>query len=248
MVFRHYGFSRLSFRSIHSFSSYAISYNTTLPLHLRNRKTALSLGLGLVILSAGVTGVAALALYNYYYSCCDSGGDYTMMFQSAVLYSGTASTPSSRGSAVFTVSISDPRSLTAIFSITITGTSFQSLPNIFECSNKTFCTPFDHVPLPGGKVSTFDTSTTAFYISSPVVVNETYNFVINFANGQSVSGSLIAAPPTSLPEGPLVTYSSMSISSNSYYYSSSCSVPPYTASAWANDSGTITTIVETVYC
>jgi hypothetical protein len=214
-------------------------------LHLKNSKAALSLGLGLAILGAGVAG---LVFYNYYYSCCDSSGDYFMMFQSAVLYSGTASTSSSRGSAVFAVSISDPRSLTAISSITITGASFQSLPNIFECSNQTYCTPFDHVPLPSGKVSSFDTNTTAFYISSPIVVNETYNFVINFANGQSVSGSLTAAPPTTLPAGPAVTYSSMSISSNTNYYISSCTIQPYTTSAWENISGTIITTVETVSC
>ena len=167
-------------------------------LYYRKGLTAIG-GFGIDVLLVGTILALAVTILVYNANCCVTS-DYFMTMSSASIYSGTASNSSSRGMAVFTISINNPGSPTAITMIEIIGSALRSIPEVFQCASKASCTLFYRASLPGGVVSSFDTDTTAFYLSSALIPNMAYNYVINFLNGDSISGFLIAQNSTFLPK------------------------------------------------
>ncbi|MGI0085401.1 MAG: hypothetical protein ACREBQ_10000 [Nitrososphaerales archaeon] len=149
------------------------------------------------------------------------------------------------------MALNNPGPASGISSISLTGNGLSSPPIVFLCSNKSSCAqiqasqPFE-APLAAGAVSHFDTNTTTFYFSEAITSGQTYNYVIRFANGQSVSGSIVSEPSQSLPAGPSLNYSNTATSSSYYYSSSTCTMSPYTAQTINTSSSFYATIV-TIY-
>jgi len=162
-------------------------------------------------------GIAAVAgVYAFYYSapscCVDNVRIVTL--SSATLFSGTPTNASDRG--------------TSISLITITGYNLTSQVVVYRCFDGTDCEPISssNVPLPSG-LTHFDTNSSAFYLSASLTEGQVYNYVINFANGQSVSGSLIAQGSIVLPD--VSPNYSGAITSSSFSSASSCfPIAPYT--------------------
>jgi len=209
---------------------------------------------GIFIATVAIGAIATMSIFVPYEnanSCCIDGNFSGVYIDSVFLFSGTASNDSFRGTSVLALSLNNGGAATNMTRIILSGTSLSSVSKIYQCSNQTSCTLFSAARLPEKTIKSFDTNATAFHLSTPsVLAGDTYDYVLSFANEQSISGSLIAQDPTRLPIGPSVTYSSAS--SNSYanqsLYTSSCTIAPYTTSTWANFSGTIITTIETINC
>ena len=205
---------------------------------------------GMVIISLLVAvGVGTLALFAISSAGTFSSQDYFMEVRQVALYSGTASSSTSRGSAALTVEMTNPGGATGIESISLGGNGFSSPAIVFQCSNKTACFPIHGIfpfsaPLAAEKVTYFETNTTAFYPSGEIIAGDSYSYVLSFFNGQSVSGVLTAQPSQSLPAGPIRDYYSQITTSS---YSSSCTYTPYTTTQTVNSSGTIETAIVTIY-
>lgn len=220
-------------------------------IRTRKRSAIASVAIAIILLFVGVGVLALVAIGSSSLLCSDcSDRDLTMTLSSIVLYSGTASSNTSRGTAALTMSANDPGAATGITSISLTGS--VSPQKVFQCSNKISCVQIQawyaySAPLAAGAVSYFDTNTTAFYFSAAITSGQVYNYAISFANGQSDSGELTSQPAQSLPAGPSVNYSNTSTSS-SYSYSSTCTASPYSTIRTINSSQSIYTTVVTVYC
>lgn len=117
---------------------------------------------------------------------------------SVTLYSGTFSTASNTaicgGTAYLAVSETNPGSATSVTSVTISGGGVAaSTVGLFSAAQATVnpgCTAASAAGLVTG--GSTPSSTLNIYVSATLVSGSTYNYVINYANGQAVSGSLIA--------------------------------------------------------
>lgn len=67
----------------------------------------------------------------------------------------------------------------------------QSL-TFYQCPSQTECGAPSDLTVAGNSVTGFSNATSAFYPLSNITSGETLNYVITFANGQSISGDLIA--------------------------------------------------------
>jgi len=176
-------------------------------------------------------GIAAVAgVYAFYYSapscCVDNVRIVTL--SSATLFSGTPTNASDRGTSAFAITLNNPGAISSISLITITGYNLTSQVVVYRCFDGTDCEPISssNVPLPSG-LTHFDTNSSAFYLSASLTEGQVYNYVINFANGQSVSGSLIAQGSIVLPD--VSPNYSGAITSSSFSSASSCfPIAPYT--------------------
>jgi hypothetical protein len=160
------------------------------------------------IILIAATLVLALVVGAYTFGLFGSNVK-TITLTSATLYGGQeAATVGPVGgpptsTSYLVVAFNNPGSLTAISSITMTGSGIAAAYS-WEFSNGTavnFTVTSSGNPvgvgagmwgngLPGGQVTSF--SFFPYGTAQPITTGQVYNYVINFANGQSVSGSLIA--------------------------------------------------------
>ena len=163
------------------------------------KKKAVTPVIATIILIAG-TLVLALVVGAYTFGLFGSNVK-TVTLSSATLYGGVSADPVTTATSSLTLSLNNPGSASAITSLTLTGTGLQSpittwsgVPNAGG-AQIVFVNSYDSLSIynalsPGQVTSyTFYPSTSA---SVPITTGQTFNYVINFANGQSVSGSLIA--------------------------------------------------------
>jgi hypothetical protein len=129
-------------------------------------------------------------MYPYVCMCACGGGAPTITLAAALLYSGTPSSPTHRGSGMLKVVFNNPGEKTEISSIEITSTNTTSIA-VYECQSPTFCSGAVNLVMAGGSIDAFN-STSSLYFSQAIVPRAIYDYVFNFANGQSVSGDLIA--------------------------------------------------------
>jgi hypothetical protein len=150
-----------------------------------------------IILIAG-TLVLALVVGAYKFGLFGSNVK-TVTLSSATFYGGYASATGLQTASYLSFSLNNPSSATTISSITGSGiTSVSAIDNTsaIPCSgscSSVFTGQLGGTAndfLAGGQVSSY-----TWYLggqNQAVTTGQTFNYVINFANGQSVSGSLIA--------------------------------------------------------
>jgi hypothetical protein len=126
-------------------------------------------------------------LYVCMYACCINV--ITLGF--VTLYAGTASNTSSRGTAHLVVEFNNPASSTKLSSYSFWSPGNSSI-TFYQCSTSVSCVAISKLTLSGNSVTKFDNATNELYLSSDIISNETCNYVFNFANGQSVSGTVAA--------------------------------------------------------
>ncbi len=126
-------------------------------------------------------------------TCIGTGNVRTVMLEYATLSSGTASTSQGRGTANLTARFNNPGSTTTISSVTFAGNGSSTTPmTVYQCPSAVSCDAVSSPSIAANSVTEFNTTSTAFYFSTNITSGATYNYVFNFANGQSVSGSLKA--------------------------------------------------------
>lgn len=164
---------------------------------LKNEKKGITPVIATIILIAG-TLVLALVVGAYTFGIFGSNVKNITMQASTSLNGGTFSAVAKQGTASLDLYLQNPGSATTITAITITGGGLSSAPAADVCSSPTACgTVFSATTpaVPSGGVQ-FNTPTTSFYFENPgngtISTGNTYQYTILFANGQSMSGSLIA--------------------------------------------------------
>jgi hypothetical protein len=146
---------------------------------------------------ASTTSAGTQALYSQY----GLGGANveSVTLSSATLYGGTTATGSSPASSSLVIGFSNPGSTTYATSVTLIGSGIGSIiawdsSSAPSSSNNQIVWTSAGAginSLPGGEVSSF----TWYPVSSSaqsILTGEVFNYQVDFANGQSVSGSLIA--------------------------------------------------------
>jgi flagellin-like protein len=172
-------------------------------LRMKGGKKGVTPVIATIILIAG-TLVLALVVGAYTFGLFGSNVK-TVTLASATLYGGISGLTSKldRNTTSLGVSLNNPGSATTITSLELTGTSLTTPLQAWN-----FTTGQSSQSSAAGYVFGTGTSPTApdmlagqvnsytFYALAAtylaVTTGQTYNYVINFANGQSVSGSLIA--------------------------------------------------------
>jgi len=167
---------------------------------MKNRTKAVTPVIATIILIAG-TLVLALVVGAYTFGLFGSNVK-TVTLSSATLYGGVTSSATVNSTSSVTLSLNNPGSATYITSLTLTGTAISSItgwcPNSDHvgggCAQVAFTAAGTSNQMPPGVVTsfTFFPSSIGAQVSQPITTGQTFNYVINFANGQSVSGSLIA--------------------------------------------------------
>ena len=175
----------------------------------------------------------------------------TVTALSLTLYGGTSDSTSSYATSLLAFALSNPASATTITSFTLT--SFELLSPITQWSSTedgknliNFNAPYFKGyanALNASSVNTFLFYPFTQHSVENITEGETFNYVINFANGQSFSGSLISQGPPSYPIS--FSFNNTFIVSSS---SSSCTISPYTSLETANSSQGIYTTMATFSC
>ncbi|MDG6904894.1 MAG: hypothetical protein JRN20_03815 [Nitrososphaerota archaeon] len=173
----------------------------TKTLRMKNSKKGVTPVIATIILIAG-TLVLALVVGAYTFGLFGSNVK-TVTLSSATLYGGvtnsTDTTTAGLGTSYMTFSLNNPGSTSSISSITLTGSGIKSI-TIWQAATATvisFTSTGSSNQLTGGQVSSF-TYYPSYYSGTvgtgmeSITTGQVYNYVIGFANGQSVSGSLIA--------------------------------------------------------
>ncbi len=115
---------------------------------------------------------------------------------SGVLYSGTTSDSATSATSSLSAALNNPGPATYISGISLTGSGISSIStwcnsNVVACAQINFANSGTGNALGPGQVTTL-----VFYPATPTSITlrpgETFNYVISFANGQSISGSLVA--------------------------------------------------------
>jgi flagellin-like protein len=166
-------------------------------LNVRGRsKKGVTPVIATIILIAG-TLVLALVVGAYTFGLFGSNVK-TVTLSSATLYGGVTASSSVAATSSLTLAINNPGSATTISSVTLTGAGISPVSS-WDTSSASgtagstvnFATQSNANAMAAGAVTSF-----TFYpwssSSQPITTGQTFNYVINFANGQSVSGSLIA--------------------------------------------------------
>lgn len=127
------------------------------------------------------------------------GNVKTVTLVSATLYGGVTASTSQAATSSLTLSLNNPGTATTITSLTLTGTGISAITSWDASSgNGSNTINFGAAYVAGGVNALSSNSVTpfAFYpysaSSQSITTGQTFNYVITFANGQSVSGSLIA--------------------------------------------------------
>jgi hypothetical protein len=146
----------------------------------------------ILVFSVALTPIVILNLASYL-SCtpgCDNSVK-TLTISSATLFAGSPSSANHQGTSKLEVVFNNPGSQTEIISMFVTTPSNSSV-TIYQCQSAVSCGALTDVELSAGTNAYFNTPSTIFYLSSNIVQGEAYNYDFNFANGQSVFGSLVA--------------------------------------------------------
>ena len=166
---------------------------------MRMYKKAVTPVIATIILIAG-TLVLALVVGAYTFGLFGSNVK-TVTLSSATLYGGVTADPATISTSSLTISLNNPGSATTITSVTITGSGISPV-NAWDTTSASGAaantinfglgyTAGNPNAMAPGTVTSF-----TFYpwvvASQSILTGQTFNYVINFANGQSVSGSLIA--------------------------------------------------------
>ncbi len=160
-------------------------------LHVRGNKKGVTPVIATIILIAG-TLVLALVVGAYTFGLFGSNVK-TVTLSSATLYGGTEGAalgvPAATSSYV-TFSLNNPGTASTITGITLTGSAITAVTTWENSGGTGFLTSGNNA-LAGGQVTSY-----TFYpygtAANTITTGQTFNYVISFANGQSVSGSLIA--------------------------------------------------------
>jgi flagellin-like protein len=147
-----------------------------------------------ILLIAG-TVVLALVVGAYTFGLFGSNVK-TIQLNSATLFGGplpTSLTCSPTNSAYIALAINDPGATTNISGITLTGSSLTTTVSSYYLKSGT-CTLISSQNQPGISGGSITSIGIYFGGSSPssMKTGQVINYVINFANGQSVAGSLLA--------------------------------------------------------
>jgi flagellin-like protein len=143
-----------------------------------------------IILIAG-TLVLALVVGAYTFGLFGSNVK-TVTLSSATLYGGTepaALAPAASGATYMTFSLNNPGSASTVTSVTLTGAGITAVTQWGNNGGTDYLLSGNNA-LSAGQVSSY-----TFYpygTSQTITTGQTFNYVISFANGQSVSGSVIA--------------------------------------------------------
>jgi flagellin-like protein len=171
--------------------------NTT-KLRMKDSKKGVTPVIATIILIAG-TLVLALVVGAYTFGLFGSNVK-TVTLSSATLYGGVTAWQASIATSSISLSLNNPGSASTISSLTLTGTGLGTPITIWSTTSVTggsvnFAGAAGANSMLPGQVTSF-----TFYpvtigtatSSQAITTGQTFNYVINFANGQSVSGSLIA--------------------------------------------------------
>jgi flagellin-like protein len=171
----------------------------TSSIRMKSSKKGVTPVIATIILIAG-TLVLALVVGAYTFGLFGSNVK-TVTLSSATLYGGVSASATVAATSSLTLSLNNPGSASAITSLTLTGTGLPA-PIVTWSGVATaagaqivFINSYNSLSIynalsPGQVTSyTFYPSTAP---SEAITTGQTFNYVINFANGQSVSGSLIA--------------------------------------------------------
>jgi len=150
-----------------------------------------------IILIAG-TLVLALVVGAYTFGLFGSNVK-TVTLSSATLYGGVTASATITATSSVTFSLNNPGSATTITGISLTGAGITTVSNWQVASGAgTATVNFAQAYTNGSPNAMGPGAVTSFTFypwsaaSQPILTGQTFNYVINFANGQSVSGSLIA--------------------------------------------------------
>ncbi len=165
-------------------------------LRMKNSKKAVTPVIATIILIAA-TIVLALVVGAYTFGLFGSNVK-TVTLVSATLYGGATGINTGNkdaGTSSLSVSLNNPGSATTLTSLTLTGTALSSPISAWNYTvtgtSGYFIFATTAPPMAPGQVSTY-----TFYglgtTAVPILTGQTFNYVINYQNGQSVSGSLIA--------------------------------------------------------
>ena len=152
-----------------------------------------------IILIAG-TLVLALVVGAYTFGLFGSNVK-TVTLSSATLYGGVSSDAATNATSSLTLALNNPGSATYITSLSLTGTAITTVnswcPNGDKvgaggCVQVAWTAVGINNQMSPGKVTSFTFFPSNPPTTQPITTGQTFNYVINFANGQSVSGSLIA--------------------------------------------------------
>ncbi|MDH2902271.1 MAG: hypothetical protein PXY39_15010 [archaeon] len=171
-------------------------------INFRNRKKGITPVIATIILIAG-TLVLALVVGAYTFGLFGSNVK-TITLTSANLAAGvTGNDTTVAPTSYLTMSLNNPGAVTSVSSLTVTSSSLTSEisawcpPSSTGGAPTATCTEIDFsVAGTGNTVKAGQVTPLTFYpisgVSLPITSGQTFNYVINFANGQSVSGSLLA--------------------------------------------------------
>jgi len=170
--------------------------NTSI-LRMKGSKKGVTPVIATIILIAG-TLVLALVVGAYTFGLFGSNVK-TVTLSSATLYGGVSATAAQAATSSITISLNNPGSATVISGITLTGAGIATISGWDTAAGQSAAPSLQFTPytvnnpnaMAPGAVTSF-----TFYpwnaASQSILTGQTFNYVLNFANGQSVSGSLIA--------------------------------------------------------
>jgi len=151
------------------------------------------------IILIAATLVLALVVGAYTFGLFGSNVK-TITLTSGTLYGGVTATSSSTATASFVLALNNPGSATYVTSLSMSGAGIATVTswdNSSAASASTNLIVFTashpgNNAMPAGTVTSFTYYPENAAPSQEITTGQVFNYVINFANGQSVSGSLIA--------------------------------------------------------
>ena len=126
------------------------------------------------------------------FSTSANGGSANVTIAFMRLYSGSASSSTSQGTANVYLIVRNSGQPTAINSIIIKGGGLSGPIPVFVCPSTVNCAMLVSEQVNAHSATTFTDDRTSFYVGSAIVSGTTYDFEIGFANGQTISGSIQA--------------------------------------------------------
>jgi hypothetical protein len=175
-------------RKFHIFRRSKGSDSTVKTIRSR-RKAAVTPVIATIILIAA-TIVFSLVVGSYAFSVFSSNTKGIKLV-TAVLTSGTATSPTSEGVANFALSIRNDGTSRFVKSIVLSGGGLTSAPTVYQCATSTSCSVLSSPSVPAGSVSNF-LGTGAFYIGVVLTGGAVYSYQINFDDGETITGLLTA--------------------------------------------------------
>jgi len=164
---------------------------------MKSSKKAVTPVIATIILIAA-TLVLALVVGAYTFGLFGSNVK-TVTLTSATLYGGVSAYGVTTATSSLSLALNNPGSATTISSLTLTGTGLPTPITSWSTTSGT-ASSVNFANTGAGSANSMNpgaVTTFTFYpittgSSQSITTGQTFNYVINFANGQSVSGSLIA--------------------------------------------------------